>query len=206
MLRWRNQQGDTLIEVLFAIAIFSAVAVGSVVIMNQGIASAQTSLEINLVRNQIDTQAELLRHMNDAKLTSIGRHGSFFTQRWDDAVRYAVNGGAQDYDAISSFDDCKPEKLPAHAFFVDPKSGQIVEASTTTYNQPSTFAQIQLSDTPGVASVSDMIWIQAVTPATDTTLENTKSYDFHIRACWQSPGDSNVMKLGTIVRLYAPSN
>ena len=69
-----RQRGDTLIEVLFAVSIFSAIVVGTIIIMNQGISSAQNALEINLVRNQIDTQAELLRHLNNAKLTSLGRN------------------------------------------------------------------------------------------------------------------------------------
>ena len=57
-------RGDTLIEVLFAISVFSLVVVGGLSIMNQGTAAAQRALEITLVRNEIDAQAEALRFMN----------------------------------------------------------------------------------------------------------------------------------------------
>src|SRR5674476_81397 len=59
-----NIRGDTLVEVLFATAVFSLVAVGCLSIMNQGAATAQRALEITLVRNEIDAQAETLRFLN----------------------------------------------------------------------------------------------------------------------------------------------
>lgn len=93
MLKNMRQRGDTLIEVLFAVSIFAAIMVGTIVIMNQGIASAQNALEINLVRNQIDTQAELLRHLNNAKLTSIGRNGTNESAEWDNLVGQGSSKG-----------------------------------------------------------------------------------------------------------------
>ncbi len=211
MLMGRHQRGDTLIEVLFAVSIFSAVAVGTIVIMNQGIASAQNALEINLVRNQIDTQAELLRHLNSAKLTSIGRNATTESAEWDKAVgagsessnaAHQPSAVADSYDSITTFDQCRPDNLPANAFFLDPKTGQVSRNFTPTV----TFSQIQ---TPaGLPTESNMLWIQPVSSANDnstTTLTLTKYYDFHIRACWDSSGaGGGVMKLGTIVRLYVP--
>lgn len=211
----RRQAGDTLIEVLLAIAIFSAIVIGAIAIMNQGISSAQNALEINLVRNQIDTQAELLRHLNNAKLTSIGRNTTTNSQEWDQLAGRA-DPAAQSYDLISVFNcngvancrtnssqvrPCEPASLPDHAFFIDPKSGLVqgkerIEASET-------FAQIQ-TGTGAVSSLSNMIWIQAVNGGGDA-LSLTRYYDFHVRACWDSPGSGGgLMKLGTIVRLYVP--
>src|SRR5664279_826252 len=57
-------RGDTLVEVLFAVAIFSLVAVGGLAIMNQGTATSQRALEITLVRQEVDSQAETLRFLN----------------------------------------------------------------------------------------------------------------------------------------------
>jgi type II secretory pathway pseudopilin PulG len=216
MLRRQRQpqRGDTLIEVLFAVSIFSAVVVGTIIIMNQGISSAQNALEINLVRNQIDTQAELLRHLNNAKLTSIGRNATNESAEWDKAVGQGAAAGnaayrpdveAQNYSSIATFEDCRPQSLPNNAFFIDPKSGQIQRKNrieTTT-----TFAQVQ-SATGSAPSLSNMLWVQPVSSASDSsnsTLTLTQYYDFHVRACWDSPGaGGGVMKLGTIVRLYVP--
>ncbi|HCH34788.1 MAG: hypothetical protein UY35_C0004G0034 [Candidatus Saccharibacteria bacterium GW2011_GWC2_48_9] len=211
MLR-RAQRGDTLIEVLFAVSIFSAVAVGTIVIMNQGIASAQNALEINLVRNQIDTQAELLRHLNNAKLTAIGRNGTTESAEWDKAIGAGSSSSnaalqpspsADDYNRITTFEECTPDNLPPNAFFINPKNGQIARNFATT----ATFAQIQTVD--GLPAESNMLWVQPVSSNLDpsrTRLTLTRYYDFHIRACWDSPGaGGGVMKLGTIVRLYVPN-
>lgn len=201
MLR-RRQAGDTLIEVLFAVSIFSIVVVGTIIIMNQGISSAQNALEINLVRNQIDTQAELLRHLNNAKLTSIGRNNTADSAEWDKAVA-SPSAEADPYDNITTYEQCAPRNLPTNAFFIDPKTGTI-QASNHITNTV-TFAQIQ---TGGTQPVSNMLWIQPVSSNndnTDTALTLTQYYDFHIRACWDSSGArGGVMKLGTIVRLYVP--
>ena len=64
MLGRQKNRGDTIIEVLFAITVFSLVVVSSLSIMNQGSATAQRTLEISLVRQQIDAQAETLRFLN----------------------------------------------------------------------------------------------------------------------------------------------
>lgn len=221
MLARLRQRGDTLIEVLFAVAVFSAVAIGTIVIMNQGISSAQNALEISLVRNQIDTQAELLRHLNNGKLTSIGRNSNDAAQEWDKAVndsRFPVATEPTDYTAITSFSQCTPAAggaIPANAFFLNPKTGKVVrrdDVAGGAFLSASTFAQVQHNPAmpatdPSV--VSNMIWIEPVSYDNDTETKNklslTKYYDFHIRACWDSPGSGGgVMKLGTIVRLYVP--
>ena len=221
MLKKLRQRGDTLIEVLFAVSIFAAIMVGTIVIMNQGIASAQNALEINLVRNQIDTQAELLRHLNNAKLTSIGRNGTNESAEWDRLVGQGASAGntsyqpsaeADPYDQIESFADCQPDQLPNNAFFLNPKptggSGDNYVQRKDKIVEANVFAQVQPGDEANDVPVANMLWIQPVASTRDssnTLLPLTNYYDFHIRACWDSPGaGGGVMKLGTIVRLYVP--
>jgi hypothetical protein len=50
------------------------------------------------------------------------------------------------------------------------------------------------------------IWIEAVKvwPDNSNNQGNVGYIDFHIRACWDSPGQSAPVTLGTIVRLYEP--
>ena len=67
-----RNRGDTIIEVLLAVTIFSLVAVGSMVLMNRGVAMAQQSLETTLVRQQIDAQAEMLRFVHDQARAALG--------------------------------------------------------------------------------------------------------------------------------------
>lgn len=65
MLTRRRQQGDTIIEVVMAVTLFSALAMSVMGLMNGGIAMAQRSLELSLVRGQIDSQSEMLRYVRD---------------------------------------------------------------------------------------------------------------------------------------------
>ena len=66
----KSQSGDTIIEVLMAITIFSLIAVGSLMLMQKGAAMAQRSLEITLVRQQMDGQADLIRLAHDSYLSN----------------------------------------------------------------------------------------------------------------------------------------
>ena len=68
-----NMRGDTIIEVLLGITIFSMVAVGAMAVMNRGAAIAQQSLEITLARQQVDVQAEMLRYIFMTKKVHYGR-------------------------------------------------------------------------------------------------------------------------------------
>src|SRR5690606_19514648 len=62
--------GDTLIEVLLAVTIFSMVSDMSVAVMNRSSATAQRSLEVTLVKQQIDSQAEELRAAQHAAVNA----------------------------------------------------------------------------------------------------------------------------------------
>lgn len=62
----KTKRGDTLIEVLLAVAIFSIIAVSAVGIMNHGLNRTQASLETTMARTEIDSQAEALRFIHDS--------------------------------------------------------------------------------------------------------------------------------------------
>ena len=65
-LRKLTKRGDTLIEVMIAIAIFSFVTVLTVAMMNTGLASAERSLEVVTARNELNAQAEALRFIHSS--------------------------------------------------------------------------------------------------------------------------------------------
>lgn len=60
------KRGDTLIEVMFAIAIFAAVAIISIAMMNLGVANSERSLELSTARNELNAQAEALRFIHSS--------------------------------------------------------------------------------------------------------------------------------------------
>lgn len=203
-----NNRGDTMIEVLFAITIFSLVAVGGLAIMNQGTATAQRALEITLVRQEIDAQAETIRFLNSSYIASFIPNASFAAntpagqwQLMEDSIISTAAASASDFGAIGAVCPVPPNGSfilnTKNATFVAPSDGKLVASQT--------FSQVKY-DGGSQVTAAEGIWIEGVRSATvlDNNQSNTGYVDFHIRACWDSPGQDMPVTLGTIVRLYEP--
>lgn len=192
-----GQAGDTIIEVLFATTIFSLIAVGGLSVMNQGTALVQRSLEIGLVRQQIDAQADALRYLNRAYVADYGKRGEAST-RWETLIAAKAVSQAQNYNAVVVNDQCQ---LPAPSEFPFALDVHKLDSTPLLMPQPdaATYAKVRYEESPVVA---EGIWIQAV--RSRLVDDRPGFYDFHIRACWKSPGQARPMTLGTIVRLYEP--
>lgn len=207
MLR-RRQAGDTLIEVLFAVTVFSFVVVGALTIMNQGTAASQRSLELTLVRQQIDAQAETLRFMNDSYV-AVYQPGIQFnlndatTTPAEEWYRISAGGLYQDSSApFTSVQTCPT--APSGSFIVDTRNVRI--NSSTAILQPSvTFSQLAYNGS-GALTASQGLWIEAVRSETsiDANQANAGYVDFYIRSCWEGAGITTPLTIGTIVRLYEP--
>ena len=92
----RKKGGDTLIEVMFAVGIFSLIAIAVVTTMNSGTSSIQGALESTMARNEIDTQAEALRYIHssyiaekDAAATKKTDSTGTYTKIWQDIISRA---------------------------------------------------------------------------------------------------------------------
>ena len=97
-----TRRGDTLIEVMFAIAVFSMVAVISISMMNAGVASGERSLELVTARNELNAQAEILRFIHSSyvseltlpkctnELISKGEKCQQFANLWQEIVKHAM--------------------------------------------------------------------------------------------------------------------
>lgn len=185
MLKRDAQRGDTLIEVIVAFGIFSLVLLGVYAVMNRGIATAQESLEVTLVRSHMDSQASLLRfarNIDDGKPSSV----------WS-----RIKSGAA--TAAPGVADCVPDKYRGIFYLgsVGPANAQTVDyRAVSSVSKPSSFAKINYD-----TNVTEGIWVQAV--RVGNTGDRYQAYDMHIRACWDSPfGGGAPLTLSTIVRLY----
>lgn len=204
-----REQGDTIIEVLFAVAVFAMVAVGSITIMNQATATAQRSLEITLVRQQIDAQAEAIRYVHQAYVASFQRGGPAPTgtaAEWAKMANPTTGKGATRASDFGVVDGGRcPAATPGEKPFILNARTARVHPTAPAMSPPAgmslpPFAQVQYNPDSSIATTYG-IWIEAV-PSTGAG--QTGFVDFHIRACWESPGASAPMTLGTIVRLYEP--
>lgn len=199
------RRGDTIVEVLFAITVFSMVAIGGLTIMNQGTGIAQRALEITLVRQQIDAQAEALRFVHDAYMATYNQSGGSsgsgdFASQWRDIRNNRSVGSALSFDRmIAENGRCVQSASVDRNFVMNPKTAQVAGSG---YTPADTHAQIRYNSSGGF-SRSDGLWVQAVR---QNGSGGAPGYiDFHIRACWDSPGQSVPVTLGTIVRLYDPA-
>ena len=206
-------RGDTIIEVLFAITIFSLIAVGGISLMNQGTALAQQSLEIGLVRQQMDSQADALRYLNRAYVTSYGK-GNPATDKWIAIwTKIAADKQVQTAQEFSNIaNNTKCSQLPKTAFALNLEkldTEPLLGVSNISEYDPQknkdkptpTYAQVRYDYS---VPESEGLWIEAVKSYGQAS-NQPGYYDFHIRACWQSPGQERPITLGTIVRLYDPA-
>jgi type II secretory pathway pseudopilin PulG len=208
------EQGDTIIEVLFAVAVFAMVAVGSLSIMNQGTATAQRSLEITLVRQQIDAQAEAIRYIHQSYVTAFQYTGGVPTgtaAQWIKMTSKATGNygadSASEFGAITEEDTC-PTSVPGQKpFILDTQNAKVwngipsMQAPADGSMPP--FAQVVYNVGTSVVNQAYGIWVEAV-PSSTQNGASSGFVDFHIRACWDAPGSTVPATLGTIVRLYEP--
>lgn len=212
MLRFAKktgERGDTLIEVLFAVTVFSFIVVAALNLMNQGVSSAQRSLEITSVRQQIDGQAEVLRFLHESYIEAYKPGITFAASDTSPAAQYSrliqfvQAGGRTAASKFGSTPTCVVPSDSAKDFIMNPVSATLVTTTTNpgVFKQAPTFAQLTYTS-GNVLSQSQGIWVEAVR----STVNGTEAgyIDFHIRACWNAPGQNLPMNLGTIVRLYEP--
>lgn len=222
------QRGDTIIEVIFAVTVFSMVAVGGLALMNQGAAMAQRSLEIGMVRDQMDAQADALRYLHGTYIANFGQATSTAKTIWADVTNHAIPASAgasslQAFDQTSDGQRCTlkgPTTGPGSPFVIDltalkTSSDPTLAFTTNAWNasvpttdgtaNDVTYAQVRYT---GSSPVAQGIWIQAVKnpkSAASGPATATGYYDFNIYTCWLTPGQAAPVTLGTVVRLYDPA-
>lgn len=206
--RLRSQAGDTLIEVLFAFSILSLVIVGALMIMNQGAIASQRALETTLVRNEIDSQATAIRFLHDAYVTQFKPNATYdpATPAGQWSLMSQSLGGITAASSFGTATSCPTP--PAGSFIIDPTNAKYIAGSPTVLVHAVTTSMVTYDPVSGLLKQAQGIWVEAIrSPAeVDVNKKNTRYIDFHIYACWDSPGQGLPMTIGTIVRLYEPQS
>jgi hypothetical protein len=177
--------------------------------MNQGTATAQRALEITLVRQQIDAQAEAIRYIHQAYVTAYQKGGAEPTDtagEWKKMTDKISGKGANGASAfgVTAGSTC-PTTTPGEKPFILNARTATVWSTVPAMSSPAggslpPFSQVRYNDDSSISSTYGL-WVEAVpSPATD----GPGFVDFHIRACWSAAGSSVPATLGTIVRLYEP--
>ncbi len=190
MLR-RANQGDTIIEVMFAFAVFSLVIVSAVVLMNQGVAMAQRSLEISLVRQQIDSQITMVQHAKQIK-----------SPAWA-ALQADAQDTIGDFNSIATCPDSSTLG-PAHAHFMTvtntaKKDITLQNISSANYSESTAYAMVDVMMRTASLPRAYGLWMVLVKAEGYAT---NRAYDLHVRACWPSVGVNQPITIGTVTRMY----
>lgn len=197
-----TKRGDTLIEVLFAITVLSAAIVGALAIMNKGTQASIQSLETTLVRQQIDAQIDTLRFLSSSYVAAYHAGYAPTTTNTPAEVYYDVikNVGSSTPTKFGAggLTDCPA--IPTSAFVLNTKTAKKVGYAGGTFGPAETFARVNYTDA-GAFDKSLGIWIEGIRSTTESGAGYT---DFHVNACWSSPGMDTPRSIGTIVRLYEP--
>lgn len=206
-LKFLRSRGDTLIEVLFATATFSLVAVGGIAIMNKGTAASQRALEITLVRNEIDAQAETLRFLNASYIAAYQPGVSNYdmpAQEWKIMHDDIVSTNASSATSFGSNGISCPT-LPNGSFIFNTKKAKFISSASGKFASAETYSKVAY-DASGQLTNAYGIWIEAVRSETSGDINQSDAgyIDFHINACWYSSGQVQPVTIGTIVRLYEP--
>lgn len=194
-------RGDTIIEMVVAFAVLSLAAIVTMAIMNKGIAMSQQSLETTLVRQQMDSQAEIVRYLHSTS------HPVWKALIGSDAV--AGNADDKLATTVLPLNDAacpaaaKLKTGAVRAFYVTPTPGvlgdfTLVDVDAATYADAETYARIDYP-TLSAPSKSKGVWMQ-VALAEDK--KGVPAYDVYVHGCWYTVGQAQPRTLGTIVRLY----
>lgn len=222
-MRGKFQRGDTIVEVLFAVAIFSFVMMAVLQVMQQGAIATQTALEISLARNQMNSQAEALRFINASQQsrqrTTEAGETSIYSDLWNYLKLNFVKTTPSDWSSLTYKSNGKMNCIDpgtiSRAFIIDVKHLNAdggYNSAIKMNNQlklASTYPRLVHENTIDddnkiVTSVNNFIQSEGIWVEMVRADENNSSiaYDFHIRSCWEMTGRATPLTLGTIVRVY----
>lgn len=182
MIKCKQQRGDTLIEVMLALTLLSAILFISWAIVNRSTQISAAARQRVTVVNQLKEQAEILKSLYAADKNNVVVERDF--------------GEATAYEVIA--DAAVGDQIPANPCTSRSENGTIAPTNAFHFNaqaQPQTGVKSRLND-----SALEAVWIQM-------NGGTAKGYmDFYIRACWIS-GSGSVEKNDNsqvIVRLNTP--
>lgn len=234
MFMVQSRRGDTLIEVILAVGIFSMVAVAVLAVMNGGASSAQLSLEATLAREEVDTQAEALRFIHSSYIAEkiSGETGGLYTKLWQKVTGRSDGGNVDVVSGVELTDDDILNFNPGEcSSLYDEHNGEAkkygfvintrklgmgaddVLATGNKLSAASTYPRLVYkngaNEEKKLVSESGYNNLNSAEGIYIITVEgddgSSKYYDFYIRTCWYGSGESASSTIYTLVRLSDPS-
>lgn len=184
MLIRSRERGDTVIEVLLAIAVLSTAAVGVFAIMNRSTAYAYGVLERTETRARVSQQLELTAYFRDRYVDTSLKGlptDTYPANVWADIKLRAASTAPNSTDPAS----CQP----------NPNSFYIAENPDGTY-QVASYSVVVPQTTPRAGSG---LWVEAARSPAGVSVAYV---DVYVKSCWQSIGGNQQETISSVVRLY----
>lgn len=186
----KMRRGDTLIEVMLAVAVFGMVAIGAIKCMNLGLFTAQTSLEVTMARNEIDAQAEALRFIHNA-IMDADEHADEseisdnYRKVWNQIVKKAVESGNVPSEFFEKYngEDCES---------IYNGGGALIPGKSFAIN---TRALDENSIGGALASNNVVVTDNPNTPISDKNLQVSPTYP---RLIYGTMGDDGKLHIGNL--------
>jgi len=108
------QHGDTIMEVMFAIAVFATVSLLTMNMMNGGLNAAQRTLEITMARTAMDSQTTALNFIHNSYIGELSASIAAnktpeYKEYWNEIIKHATTpavAASEDFN-VNSYDDCE---------------------------------------------------------------------------------------------------
>lgn len=179
-----RERGDTLVEVLIAVAVLSAAIVGGLGIMSFGYSIANNAVERTQVQASMNSQLAMISYARDAYVRANKQATDGGSKAWQAIMTY-VTTGAPNANTCSG---ATPQ--PSGGFYIKEDIASLDNTNVTAYNGTSatTFAQ------PGAG-----MWVEG------RRAGGSVSYiDFYVKSCWSAIGAREDQMSRTVMRLYVP--
>ena len=208
---------------MFAVAIFGAVAIVAIQIMNRGTVTAQAAIEAQQARNEMDAQVAAIKFIHDGFLAERGYPEGVrqFETLWDELTRPGTTRTSAPL-LHPADDSCEftinDPAASAGAFIINTRALQpnatniIRRPNNTTFNVPAIYPRIvynapaaNLTESAIYDQVTSVEGIQVFAVESSKKINGKPEYyDFHVRACWRAAGQTVDSKLSTITRTLNP--
>ena len=202
-------RGDTIIEVMFAVAVAGLVIVLALAVMNRGVATAQMTAENTFVRQYIDGQAEALRYFHDAARDGVclatyspATKAKTPACAWQKiTAENAHSGDAEEFGQVGCTQVQEHGAGGGDLFYVQLPTSASTDVGDSNIKSYALALGSPMNDSDPFARPSNNgFWIEAIWPTDKSFI------DFHINACWEPPYSGPNATLGTIVRLNNVTN
>lgn len=195
--RMKNRQrGDTLVEVVIAMAVLGLVVAATMATMNQNLSSIMNTAERTVTRTKINSQVEMLHYLHENE-----------PQIWKDLIDGKHLHDSKSGGAIVASNPCQATNNKSFVLSMNTTNNYVANddvVKASFYERDKVFNGVDSEVYKPTATIGGGIFIDGVVNRSE------KYIDFYVKACWIPYGGkgndegvvSNPAKSRTVVRIY----